>query len=369
MKANYPLVFYTTMLNGNLDEADAFITEARKLGIEILPPHVNYSKLEFEIEGDNKIRAGFNIIKGIGPKAVDVIVENQPFSSINDFSEKTGKTCNKKVWEALIKHGAFDGLGIEVEQHRIPEEYKNSDKLKFELTCDENLKHCVVLNRKQLELWYEKVQEENSRKAPPNYLVPESLIPGKFLNNPEYELVPEKDGSYVVPEDKLELFKIDPSMVQQTRKKPKGMFVKNNIMNIPVFERALIFNIKEISDLQITNLDIYLEETSELGFSFLEHPLEKIADKLNVFENVPDGCPMITAGIIESMQKRFTKNNKPYYWITLKTPRDKVRVTVWDNQYKQHINLFTKHNLIAVKGVKGFGGITMEDVKEMKMKK
>lgn len=360
MKANFPLVFYTTLLNGNLDDADAFIAEARQLGIEVLPPHVNSSKFNFSVEDGTKIRAGFNAVKGVGPKAVDVIIETQPFKSVDDFKERTGKTCNKKVWEAVIKFGAFDGLGIEVEKEDLPE----GIEFEAEAIEGEDNKLLVKLNRKQMALWYEKVQEENNRKAPPNYLVPSEFIPGKYLNNPEYELVEEKDGGYVIPEDQLKKLGVNKTYLGgTTRKKPKGMFAKKPINLVPVERRVFTLFGEEISKVEVEYMEVYLEESDELGFSFLPHPLEKYMKRINIYEDVEDGGLMMTAGIIEGMQKRMTKNNKPFYWVFLRTPRDRVRFTLWDNQLKQYQSIIKKNNLVAIKGFKGFGGMSADEIK------
>lgn len=369
MKANFPLVFYTTLLNGNLDEADSFIAEARQLGIEVLPPHVNTSKFNFSVEDGKKIRAGFNAVKGIGPKAVDVIVANQPFVSVDDFKERTGKAANKKVWEALIKFAAFEGLGIEVEKDDVPYELQEEGTLNLSLVPNENLTHSVLLNRKQMVYWYEKVLEENNKKAPPNYLVPSELIPGKFIDNPNYDLVEEKEGGYVIPEDRLKEFKVNLSVLAgTTRKKPKGMFAKKEISKIPAERRVITLYGSEIAKIKVNSMDVYLEESEELGFSFLAHPLEKHLNKINLYDEVDEGGLMFTAGIVESMVKRFTKNNKPYYWLFIKTPRDKVRVTVWDNQLKQYQSIIKQNNILAVKGFKGYGGMSLEEIKEIKLK-
>lgn len=366
MKANYPLVFYMTLLNGNLDEADSFIAESRQLGIEVLPPHVNTSDLNFTIEDNSKIRAGFNAVKGIGPKAVDTIRECQPFKSIDDFTERVGKAANKKVWEALIKFGSFDDLGIEIEPDDI-----SSKAVNIGITTKEIEGETITLatlNRKQMAYWYDRIQEESNRKAPANYLVPTELIPGKYLGNDAYELVEEKDGGIVIPEDQLTMFGLDINRVETTRKRPKGMFARVSAKSsVPPSRRVLQLYSEEISKIQPTYLETYLEESEELGFSFLTHPLESHLDKINLYDDIEDGGIMTTAGIIESITKRMTKTNKPFYWVVVKSPRDRVRVTVWDNQLKEHAKLIQKHGLVAVRGTKGFGGISLDMIKAVKI--
>lgn len=368
MKANYPLVFYTTMLNGNLDEAEHFMAEASKLGIKILPPHVNESKYGFTVTKDGAIRAGFNAIKGVGPKAIESIIMNQPFESIDDFFERNDKAAiNKGVVTALIKAGTFDGLGIKIKEGDIPYELK--DKFEFKEIDGEEY---IILNREQLSRWYELLNEINTKKSSAKYLVPKELIPGKFFN--KYELIEEKDGSGIVlPEEVLAEMGIKISDLpdpNKTRKKPKGSFDSANdpLKNVAPFRKPFITHHRELSQIQVSYLDLYLKESSEFGFSFLPHPLEKHMDKINLYDDVEDGQPMVTAGIITSIVERKTKKGKPFYWVTIKSPRDVVRVTMWDNVYNMYKDYIHKNGLIVVKGVKGFGGITAEIIKPLKFK-
>ena len=67
LKANYPLQFYQQMLNsvsGNLKKTSEYILECRRKGIDILPPDINRSALEYVREGNN-IRYPLSGIKDI----------------------------------------------------------------------------------------------------------------------------------------------------------------------------------------------------------------------------------------------------------------------------------------------------------------
>lgn len=369
MKANYPLVFYTAMLNGNLDEAEHFMAEANKLDIKVLPPHVNESKLGFSIDSKGNIRAGFNAIKGVGPKAVDSIIAYQPFKSIDDFFAKNDKAAvNKGVVTALIKAGAFEEMGIQIKDDDIPSELR--DNFSFE---EINNEEYVVLNREQMKQWNEYLANINSKKPVPKYVVPTSLIPGKYFD--QYELVEEKDGSgIVIPEDVIAKMKISLSSLPdqtKTRKKPKGSFDSANdpLKNVPVFRKPFIMHSRELSQIKISYLDLYLQESEDFGFSFLPHPLEQHMDKIQLFDDIEDGRTMVTAGIVTSVAQRRTKTGKPYYWVTIKSPRDSVRVTLWDNVFAKHKGYLNINDLILVKGAKGFGGITPEEIRPLRTKK
>ncbi|MCL2807104.1 MAG: DNA polymerase III subunit alpha [Coriobacteriia bacterium] len=117
-KAHYPVEFMAAVLSSNLKSNDSltkYIATCRKEGIEILPPDVNSSGLEFTpIEGS--IRFGLAGIRGVGEHAArEIIAERERggrFNSLHDFVFRIPNTLvNKRAIEALIKSGAFDSTG------------------------------------------------------------------------------------------------------------------------------------------------------------------------------------------------------------------------------------------------------------------
>jgi DNA polymerase III alpha subunit len=368
LKANFPLIFYTTMFNGSIDQLADFMAEAKKLNISIRPPHVCYSNFNSSIEDEENsiIRIGFNAVKGIGPKAVESILEFQPYVSIDDFFERNQlRTVNKKVIEAIINANAFEGLGIKIEENDIPENVRQFFNIK---TIDN--KKFVVLSRTQMTYWYEKVGEAAGNKTAANYLIPASMIKSKYLD--QFVLEAEKEGGYVIPEDRLEDMgiKFNPAIEPlKTRKKPKGEFKDSQPkVKIPPFRKPFITDNFAISQIKENYLEMYLKETEELGFSFLSHPLEHLIDKMTPYDVTEDGYSIITAGIIIELIQRQTKTNRKYYWVIIQTPRERVRITLWDNQYKAYANVIQKYKLIKVTGIKGYGGMSCESLSELRPK-
>lgn len=116
LKAHYPLEFLTANLSvnkNNTDEITLFINECRKHSIEVLPPDVNKSYLDFTTE-DGKVRFGLAAIKNVGESAVEEIIrvrKEKPFEDIFDFCLRVdSKFVNKRAMEGLILAGAFDSL-------------------------------------------------------------------------------------------------------------------------------------------------------------------------------------------------------------------------------------------------------------------
>ena len=118
LKANYPLAFMAALMTscmGNADKIARYIEETRRMNLEILPPDVNESLVNFTVAG-NKIRFGLAAVKNVGRGAIESIIaareEQGSFVSLRDFCEKVDlRLVNKRVLESLVKCGAFDSTG------------------------------------------------------------------------------------------------------------------------------------------------------------------------------------------------------------------------------------------------------------------
>ena len=118
LKANYPVQFMAAVLSselGNAEKVSHFIDEAIAMGIIVLGPDVNESRLNFTPVGD-KIRFGMAGIKGVSESAAQKIIEERkaggPFGDFRDFIQRVdSRAVNRRVLECLVKTGAFDFTG------------------------------------------------------------------------------------------------------------------------------------------------------------------------------------------------------------------------------------------------------------------
>jgi len=116
LKAHYRDAFMAAVMTTDYDNIDRLaieINDCRRNGLEVLPPDVNESFVEFGIvPGSDQIRFGFKAIKNVGSAAAEEIVRargDKPFTSIEDYLTRVNsKIANKKSLESLIKTGAFD---------------------------------------------------------------------------------------------------------------------------------------------------------------------------------------------------------------------------------------------------------------------
>jgi len=127
LKAYYPVEFMAALLTyemGNTDKVVEYIGECREMGIEVLPPDINESFVDFTVVYNKEhggktggvIRFGLAAVKGVGAKAVEQIIAARQkagrFKSLFHFCESVDlRAVNKQVLESLIKAGAFDNLG------------------------------------------------------------------------------------------------------------------------------------------------------------------------------------------------------------------------------------------------------------------
>jgi len=121
LKAHYPIEYMTALLSvfkHDTDRVALYIADARRLGIDVLPPDVNASGVDFEIEdreGRPAIRYGLAAIKNVGEGAVELILEarrdGEGFSGLADFARRVDlRPVGRRALESLARVGALDLL-------------------------------------------------------------------------------------------------------------------------------------------------------------------------------------------------------------------------------------------------------------------
>jgi len=111
LKTYFPKEFMVSLLrNENMeDKVNLYQRECKRLGIKILKPDINKSKINFGlVKNKESIRMGLRNIKNVGTKAAINIYKNQPYKDEEDFLNKvTKRIVNKRVVEALKDANAF----------------------------------------------------------------------------------------------------------------------------------------------------------------------------------------------------------------------------------------------------------------------
>lgn len=110
LKLHYPVEFMYAILKNetNIKSKLDYMREAKRLGVKIKLPHVNYSDVEFAIHGD-ALRIGLADIKYIGEKQAARLIRERPFADyaalVHCISTK-GNGLNSRVLESMNKVGA-----------------------------------------------------------------------------------------------------------------------------------------------------------------------------------------------------------------------------------------------------------------------
>ncbi len=118
LKANYPWHFAAALLTieaQNTDKLAVYLGESRERGVPVLPPDINESQLPFTVS-ETGVRFGLTAIKNVGEGAIDSLLQVRAalggrVRSLHELCEGLDlRLVNKRVFESLVKAGAFDSL-------------------------------------------------------------------------------------------------------------------------------------------------------------------------------------------------------------------------------------------------------------------
>ncbi len=122
LKTYYPEEFMSALLTSDRDNTDKvvkYIDEVKNMGLQLAPPDINHSLLEFSPvarEDHTAILFGLAAIKGVGGAAVDSILEVRQEGEFKDFQDFVNRIepqkVNKRVLESVTKAGGFDCFGL-----------------------------------------------------------------------------------------------------------------------------------------------------------------------------------------------------------------------------------------------------------------
>jgi DNA polymerase-3 subunit alpha len=126
LKAHFPIEYLTALLSvfkHDIDKVSLYIADCRRLGIDVLPPDINMSDLDFRIEDrvdkPAAIRFGLGAVKNVGEGAVEVVLkareEGGSFESLEDFARRVDlRHVGKRALDSLVRVGALDVLGLRI---------------------------------------------------------------------------------------------------------------------------------------------------------------------------------------------------------------------------------------------------------------
>ena len=304
LKAYYPAEFMAATLNsflGNLDKIPQYIDECKTLGIEILKPEINKSSTKFTVE-NGKIRFGLGSIKNVGTVPVDNIVrersQNGLYKSFTDFCERIAdEAVNKKCIESLIKAGAFE----EFEQTR------STLLASFEAIIDTIQSGKKKAFSGQVSMFDLGSEEEKAELNEIKYTFE------------EHEELPNK-----------ELLSLEKEML--------GIYISGHPLE----------KLRKQIEMQTNINTMKLKEIDEQMSSNLNNEMELV--KQNTKPQYHDGQNVKYAGIITSIKKKYTKNNKIMAFVTIEDLYGTAEVIVFENAYLKAGKSLVEENIVMVEG-------------------
>jgi len=113
-KAHYPAEFIAAVLanRGGYYPQSVYLSEARRLGLAVRPPHVNHGQPQFSViypSGDPVLYMGLDQVRGLTRRTQERILRLRPFHNLTDFLIRVDP--RQQEVENLIQTGAFEGLG------------------------------------------------------------------------------------------------------------------------------------------------------------------------------------------------------------------------------------------------------------------
>ena len=109
-KEHFPAEFMAAVLAnwGGYYSQRVYLSEARRMGQRVRPPHVNYSGTNFQVR-DGMLYMGLEQVKELTRRTIERIIRLAPFSSLDDFLTRVDPRVQEA--ENLAKVGGLEGLG------------------------------------------------------------------------------------------------------------------------------------------------------------------------------------------------------------------------------------------------------------------
>jgi DNA polymerase-3 subunit alpha len=297
-KAHYPTYFFKALFNQNKDKAGAinkYILDARYFNVDIMPPNINHSGMNFTVDKD-KVLFGLSAIGGIGESLSKQIIEerenNGIYKSFDDLIQRL--SLGKASVIALIKSGA------------IPCKNKREKLISYLKSEYQPLKFSEVQSLPT----YKKLEEDwniNLKK----YVIPSS---GK-------RIVYDKEA-----------------LLTEYNRLKKIQFEENQKVR---FKKYIDDNKKYLEDEQFW-------EFQTLQVFINDNPFDAAYTFLTPFEDVSDGEKCTLVGIIAKVQKKKDKNGKQFAYINIYSSFGLVEGIVWHSQLKEYEDLVKKGQQVAI---------------------
>lgn len=299
LKAHHPLAFFKAMLNLNkakVGKVNKIMVDARGFDIQILPPSINRSGMDFTVS-NGKILFGLSAIGGIGNTLAETIIaerdRNGKFKGLDDFTSRVRATKAQII--ALVKSGAIPTKNKRV----FLEKYITSGLEQSEFKLVSTLPTKAVL----LSKW--------------------------GIDTEHYKV-----GKKVDKETVLRIYNEKRRVVYETEK------------------------LKKKEEYMAEQSEKYLKDEQFWEFQTLQtfiidkNPFEKAYKYIRDFSEIEEGDSCVLVGIIAKIQKKKTKTGMQFAFVNLYSGDGIIELTVWPRILSDYQDLIVKGSQVAVLGKK-----------------
>lgn len=296
LKTHYPVEFMAALLTAKSDKTEklsGIISDCKRMGIKVSPPHINKSQSEFTPLPKNKeILFGMAAVKGLGGSSVDQIIANRPYLSFKDY---LSKVKDKSATISLIKAGAFPTKS----KKKLMQQYAESQYIKKE---------------------YKPLK---SHPSAPKLLVDYGIDVNDYKVGKKTDWEPIME---LVNHKRKEAFDAD----------EKARWIKYANQ----FKRDYM-------------QDEFLWEFQALSMFVTDNPLKTAADAVGInWAEVPNGASGTVLAVISNIQRKKDRHGGQFAYLDLVLPEGMVEATIWSKQLMEYADLIVKGNALAIIGRK-----------------
>ena len=249
LKKYHPVEFFANVfsIQDDEDKRAKYIKIAEKMGIEIKTPDINKSNRDFTpLLEEQTILYGLGSVKGVGDNAIDNIIANRPFTSLEDIVEKVPKRAlNKRAGIALIKSGALNDININ--RNELINDFHTLRKDKDDLLeiTDYNQNVCIEYEIATLgapitfKPWWDEVATDEKVEIVATVKKVRELVDRN--GNMMAFIEVESDGchisgvvfarTYCAHADKFDMILGEPTLILKGKKDGKGQLIVSTVKN------------------------------------------------------------------------------------------------------------------------------------------
>lgn len=138
LKHYYPAEFMSSIMKYNKDKIAKYLQASRQMGLTVLNPDINTSRVDFETDDGQTIFYSISSLKGVGKGAGKVIKEREKNGLFDQVDGHTGRyeKISGATFKALVNSGGFDHISPvrkPLLEKDATEDYTLTEKLDIEL--------------------------------------------------------------------------------------------------------------------------------------------------------------------------------------------------------------------------------------------